>query len=116
MKVVIIIFALVASLIRASGVSYLYGPSGKRFVLIENSVTFEDAEALCEKIGGRLAEVIVDDDFHLLSSSSAFSRPAWIKSFQGKSHHDNCMAFFSGGSIAVPMGNCKSTQYVLCEL
>jgi hypothetical protein len=116
MKVAAVLFALIASFIQAEEVSYLESTTGRHFAVIDADVTFEGSAAQCEKLGGKLAEMLVDEDFTFLSSSSAFSKPAWIKSFQGKSYNDVCMAFFAGGAIATPIGNCKAKQNVLCEL
>lgn len=118
-------FALVAAIISLvaaikvsipEDVKILESSTGNKFAWIpeERGTTRAEAVEKCFVLGGKLADVKLNDDFTFLSQ--AIKGAAWINSFEAKSFDGACFAFFEGGAIAVPVGNCQSTQGVLCQL
>ncbi len=116
MKLALLFASIAAATQLPAGIKSLESPSGKQYALFEAAQGSNrgDAIAKCVQIGGRLADVSLGGDFEFLSKS--VSGAAWISTFEQKSFDGACIAFFEGGAIAVPVGNCESIQGVLCEL
>lgn len=107
--------ALSAVFALPSDVQTIDGPSGAKFAWISaQEITRGEAVEKCLVLGGKLADLKLGADFDLLSKT--ITGAAWVNSFEEKSFDGACFAFFEGGAIAVPMGNCESKQGVLCEL
>lgn len=116
------IIALVATALFAEetpampeGVEMIEGPSGTHYAWFPEEMEISRGEAVekCLLIGGQLADLKLGSDFDLLSKS--IKGAAWINTFEEKSYSGACFAFFEGGAIAVPVGNCESKQGVLCQ-
>lgn len=98
-----------------SDVQVIDGPSGAKFAWISaQEITRGEAVEKCLVLGGKLADLKLGADFDHLSKT--VTGAAWVNSFEEKSYDGACFAFFEGGAIAVPVGNCASKQGVLCEL
>ena len=102
------------------GSELLTSPKGKRYVLVGTedgtSMARTSAPQACASLGygSRLAKLEDPSEFDYLAG--AVKQTAWIESWQGKTYGGSCIAFFTGGAIAVPIGNCQSKQAVLCDV
>lgn len=99
-----------------SDVKVVKAPSGTKYAIIpqENGTTRAESLEKCLVLGGQLADIKLGADFEFLSKT--VKGAAWINSFEEKNFNNACIALFEGGAIAVPIGNCLSTQGVLCKL
>lgn len=109
-----VLSSIIAVASAIEGVKMLKSPAGVNYALVSAGATRDAAADVCAKLGGKLADVGIGAEFEFLATE--VKGAAWINTFQQKSFDGACFAFFEGGAIAVPLGNCASEQSVLCEL
>lgn len=109
-----ILFCFINAIFAFEKVVKMSSPFGKDYLLINEKMSRAEAPKACIGKGGRLAQLESEDEFQWLSD--AIKTTAWVESWQGKTYGGSCIAFYTGGAIAIPLGNCGSKQMVLCDL
>jgi hypothetical protein len=98
-----------------------HDPCGSGDFFVTPYISFFDADNVCQKYGGVLAEL--DNQTFLKATDVAFDcngpyTESWIRSYNGDSHQDACLVLStgsgaSGGAVNLP-ANCRYRRRALC--
>jgi hypothetical protein len=88
-------------------------PAGLEYTyFVDCALSRRQAQEQCRDLGLSLASVPSVDEFKFLVQT--VDRISWIGLWEGNDY-DACIAFFPGGAIAVPNGDCESHHAFLCN-